>query len=277
MKRTRKIAAIGHSFFVLIVFFFINNEASLGQVTTGSVSASTGGTGRAAVAAGDSVVLNPAMLYHLRGYIFYSAYQPGESLFAISDNTRETIIPTAFTFSTKENFQNFRLTLADHVYKGVSMGLSLHYSQYREGLSQAQQWNADLGFSYLPTRQLGLGLVFYNLQGPSKEIPMGFRSERNMGLGAAYLYRNFLRWRFDVLSGPNNNLEKLNPMIGMESFLNKWMLLRIGYRENLSLNQKYATTGIGFDYPRFTFNYAYEAELEKEQNKRHSVDLAVPF
>ncbi len=277
MKNVKKFSPVFCILITLFGIFFFKTEIANAQVTIGSVSSSTGGTGRAAVSPGDSVILNPAMLYHLRGYIFYSSYRPGESLFALSDNTKETVIPTAFTLSKKENFQNFRLTLADHVYKGISMGLSAHYSEHSENNIHAHQWNSDLGFSYLPTKQIGLGLVFYNLQGESKDLPAEDRLQRQVGLGGTYLYRNFLRWRLDVLSGPENSMSKPTAMVGMESLLNKWMLLRLGYQENSSTEQKYATAGLGLDYPRFSLNYGFEAELEKSQNKRHSVDLAIPF
>lgn len=246
-------------------------------IPAGSVSTGTGGTGRASVAAGDSVVLNPAMLAHLRGYIFYSGYQQGQGLFSLSDNTQDTVVPTAFTFSKQNEFQNMRLTFANFIYKNISLGVSAHYSHYQKEQTQGNQWNSDIGLSILPNSHLGLGLVFSNLQGASESIPLEYRPQRKVAAGMTYLYRSFLRLRLDAESGPEYGGSNGIVMAGMESNLNRWMLLRMGYRENRFLDQKYITTGLGFDYPRFQLNYAFEAETENQKNQRHSIDLAVPL
>ena len=124
---------------------------------------------------------------------------------------------------------------------------------------------------------MGFGLIFYNVTGETKEFPEGYKVFPQTGFGMNYIYRQYFRMRFDILSAEKNNFQVPIVMLGAESYMSRWALVRFGYREDNFLDKEFATLGFGFDLPRFKLNYAYEGDTMDSSNSRHSVDLAVPF
>lgn len=250
---------------------------SVAQVYSGSVSASTGGAGRAAVVAGDSGFLNPATLPYLRGYYFYSMMGSKEFAVGLSDNTPESIIPAAFSYYQRDSLKDFKLSFADYIGRKWTIGASAHYYQVNQDEKSLTHINADLALAYAVMPRLGFGLIFYNVTGETKNFPDAYKVYPQIGLGTNYIFRDFFRLRADVLSDNNNNFSHPISMFGLESYINKWMLARFGYRDENSTRKQFATAGIGFDLPRFKLNYGYEGEVNDSSISRHSVDLAVPF
>ncbi len=259
-----------------LLFCTLNREASA-QVYNGSVSAATGGTGRAAVSAGDSSFLNPATLPYLRGYYFYSLVGSKELGVGFSDNTPEALVPAAFSYYQRDSLKDFKLSIADFLGRKWTAGISAHYYQVVQAERSINHINGDVAFAYAPMPRLGFGLVFYNVTGETKDFPQAYKVYPQVGLGTNYIMQDFFRLRADVLSDINNSFARLTSMFGFESYLNKWMLLRFGYRDENSTRRQLATAGFGFDLPRFKLNYAYEGEVQDSSDSRHSVDLAVPF
>lgn len=265
----------------LLVFIFIatTSFAALEETTSkvSSTSSALGGSGRAAVSAGDVSSLNPASLVFLLGYNFYSRYQPGESTFGISDNTSESAIPAALYMNQKQDFKNFKLSFAEPFSKRLNLGMSLSYYQVHRG---EQNWNlasVDLGLTYLLRTNMALGLVAYDLNKSPENWPQDSRVEPKLGIGYHYVYRGFLRTRVDYLSGNNYKLNEGSWMLGIEDYLNRWTVVRIGYQENPLNISDLVTLGAGFDLPKFKINYAYLAETKDNSQVRHSVDFTVPF
>ncbi len=250
---------------------------SQAQVYGGSVSAATGGTGRAAVVAGDSVFLNPATLPYLRGYYFYTMLGTKEMAVGLSDNTPESPIPAALSYYRADLLQDFKLSLADFIIRKWTVGVSAHYYQVSQAEKPLININGDLAFAYAPKPNYGFGAIFYNLVGESKNFPEAYKTYPRIGLGTNYIYHEFFRMRFDLLSAQNNDFRVPTVMLGLENYLSRWMLLRFGYRDENAVDKEYATLGFGFDLPRFKLNYAYEGDTKESANSRHSIDLAVPF
>lgn len=265
--------------FLLVLIFSTTAFAALQETASkvSSTASALGGAGRAAVSAGDVSSMNPASLVFLLGYNFYSRYQPGESAFGISDNTMESAIPAALYVNQKQDFKNFKLSFAEPFSKRTSLGMNLSYYQVRK---EEQSWNLasfDLGLTYLLRTNMALGLVVYDLNKSPENWPQEFRVDPKIGVGYHYVYRGFLRTRIDYLSGNNYKLSEGSWMLGIEDYLNRWTVFRIGYQENPLNISDLITFGAGFDLPKFKINYAYLTESKDNSQVRHSVDLTVPF
>lgn len=271
----------------LPVFFFAYFilQTANAQIYNGSVSSATGGTGRAAVEAGDANYLNPATIVHLKGRHFYSSFAQTETALGLTDNSEESSVPASFAYLRKRvvtelsqnvDIQDMRLSLADFAYQQFAVGITGHLYQINDGENHAQQINGDVGFSYTPAPQYGLGLVFYDVAGESKNLPAAYRLSPKIGFGFNYIYRSFLRLRADLVSAPNQNFNKPTYEIGYESYFNKWWVVRLGYQADKYSARDLMTAGLGLDLPRFTLNYGYQGDT-KDSSHRHSVDLGVPF
>ncbi|MBN8535516.1 MAG: hypothetical protein J0M15_00560 [Deltaproteobacteria bacterium] len=240
-------------------------------------SSALGGAGRAAVGPGDVSTLNPASLVYLFGFNFYTRYAPGETAISISDNTMETVIPAAVYVYQKLDFKNFKLSFAEPFSKRISLGMSLGYSQARVGEAMFNLANLDLGMTYLVSQNKAIGVVLYDLNKSPDNWPLENRVEPKIGVGYHYVYKGFLRARVDYLSEGRFKLNEGSLMFGVENYLNRWTLLRLGYQKNsLNINDL-MTIGMGFDLPKFKINYAYLSDSKDYTQVRHSVDLMVPF
>lgn len=263
----------------MIFLFCLPIWASLQSTTkqTGSTSSGLGGAGRAAVAPGDVSTLNPAMLAHLRGYYLYSRYLPGETAYAISDNTMDTAIPASVYYYQNVGEKNFKLSFAEQVTKRLSVGGSGSYYQFKRGEAVLSRSNLDLGVSFVPKSNVGFGLVAYNLLGASPDEAIRESTSPLIGIGSHIIYKGFLRFRVDFVTGNNYKIQDGQFMFGAENYLNRWMSLRVGYQENMGEIKDLATAGWGFDLPKFKINYAYLTETGSDPTVRHSVDLSIPF
>jgi hypothetical protein len=137
--------------------------------------------------------------------------------------------------------------------------------------------NVDFGLSYVPRDNLGFAFVGYNLAGASSNELIRERTAPTVGIGTHYIYKGFLRFRGDYVTGNNYKFNEGQMMFGVENYLNRWMTWRLGFQDNLSEIRDLGTVGWGFDFPRFKLNYAYLTETGSEPEIRHSVDLSIPF
>ena len=262
---------------VFILFYFIAN-AALAQVYNSSVSRATGGTGRAAVESGDAALLNPATLVHLPGHYLYSSLSNDEYAFFIGDNSEESLLPAVLGYVQKQSTQaqgeliqqDVTLSLAEFTTDQWSMGVTGHYLQQRLPNSSYRQANADIGVLYTPNSNLGLALVAYNVFGENQDIPENFRIKRSLVGGFNYIYRSTVRLRLDASS------ERIF-MSGLETYVNKFMITRIGFQNDLMNDRDLMTAGVGFKGPRFALNYGYQGNILISSDYRHSVDLEIPF
>lgn len=264
---------------ISLIFIGFSALASLESTTkqSGSISSGLGGAGRAAVAPGDVSTLNPANLAHLRGYYLYSRYLPGETAYAISDNTPETVIPASAYYYQNQFERTFKLSFAEKIRKKMSIGFSGSFYQYKKDEQSASRANVDFGLSFVPKDTLGFAMVAYNLAGASGNELIRDRTAPQLGFGSHYIYKGFLRFRADLVTGNNYKMSDGQFMLGLENYLNRWMTWRLGFQENFNETRDLATLGWGFDLPRFKLNYAYLTETGSEPEIRHSVDLSIPF
>lgn len=260
----------------LLIYFSLN--AALAQVYKSSISTATGGTGRAAIEPGDTLLLNPASLPHLRGRFLYTSFAEDQFVASLSDNTKESTLPAGFSFVQKKSTvslgdlkqQDLALTFAEFIVDRWSVGLTGHYLDQKLPTASYTQTNADLGFLFTPNSNMGLGLVVYNIFGERSNIPSEFREKTSVGAGFNYIYRNAIRFRMDATSESVFGL-------GFDSYLNQFMIMRFGYSDDTDKARQLVSAGAGFNGPRFQLNYAYQGNPQKSSDYRHSVDLIIPF
>ncbi|MGZ3773565.1 MAG: hypothetical protein ACXVCN_07625 [Bdellovibrio sp.] len=262
---------------VFFYFYFIANAVSA-QVYSSSISAATGGTGRAAVEVGDSSFLNPGTLVHLRGHYLFSSFAKDEFAITLSDNTEESMLPASFGYVQKKSIvkqgelqqHDILLSLAEFAADKIAMGLTGHYIEYALPTASYRQTNADLGLIYTPQPHIGWALVVYNIFGEDKNIPENFRIKTSVAGGFNYIYKGTVRARID---GTSDSIF----MAGLETYINQFVITRIGYQHDNDKKRELITAGMGFKGPKFALDYAYQGNSQISGDYRHSVDLVIPF
>lgn len=265
------------------------------QAYVGAVSSATAETGRASVEATDSPFMNPAGLAFLKGYFFSSGisalndadHDHGQSLaLSITDNLPDTVVPTSVAYvQTKEDFssvesasRDLRLNVGNNLSRHWALGLGFRYLE--NNLAEAEhfnQLNMNVGTLYSLNSNLGFAAVFENVLGSKSSVPEAYRLASTTGLGFSYIYRSFLRTRVDVVSASNNSWDRPILGMGLESYMNRWLIVRIGAQRRNEEEANAYSFGLGFVGPRFGVHYAYYVSPELESLTRHSVDLAIPI
>lgn len=262
---------------VFLAFYFIARAASA-QVYSSSISSATGGTGRGAVEAGDSTFLNPGTLVHLRGHYLFTSFAKDEFAAVISDNSEESFLPSALGYVKKTSMvsqgelqqHDILLSLAEFVVDKVAFGITGHYIEQALPTASYRQTNVDLGLIYTPKPHIGWALVIYNAFGEDKDIPESFRRKASVAGGFNYIYKSTVRARVDATS------ESIF-MAGLETYINQFLISRLGYQNDTDKKRELITAGLGFKGPRFALDYAYQGNSQISGDYRHSVDLVIPF
>jgi hypothetical protein len=262
--------------------FYFNHGEALAQVYNSSVSTATGGSGRASVEPGDALLLNASTLPHLRGRFLYTSLDEHGFVVSLSDNTTESTLPAGVTYIQKSSevflsgilkelkYKDIAISLADFIVTNWTVGITGHYLEHQLKESSYIHSNMDIGFLYTPQPKLGLGFVFYNILPPKETLPVELKEKMSLGLGVNYLYHEMIRTRFDV------STESIWA-VGLETYLNRFVITRFGYSDNFDVERQIFTAGLGFNGPRFQFNYAYLGNIQKSSDYRHSVDMVIPF
>ena len=251
----------------------------------GSVSTATGGTGRGAIEPVDGVLLNPSSVAQLKSKFFSFNYSKDQLGLTISDNGKDALFPAALAFvrSEKENFktQDMALVIAYRVAPRLSLGTTISMVEYVQDLKGLEQKNrqtvGDIGASILINKEISVGVVANKIFSSSCELDSALQKQKSYGAGMNFTYQNFVRFRFDVESAPENKTNKLIYMGGVETYMNDWVVARFGYQNNNVLAKNYMTAGAGFAGPQFGIHYAYLTNVSDRNEDRHSVDLGIPF
>ena len=153
---------------------------------------------------------------------------------------------------------------------------SLHQED-RIGENRFAQTNVQTGSLWAPNNSLGAALVFDNLLNPSDSVPESMRLKKTVGLGASYNHKQFVRFKADLVSAAYQDFAKPTIGLGVESYMNRWLIMRIGLQRDNTEEASLYTAGMGFMGPKFGLHYAYVNSPQNESLTRHSVDLAVPI
>lgn len=264
------------------------------QIYKGAVSSATANTGRAAVEISDSAYMNPASLAYMMGYTFTSSYsstiasgeqQGNDFSLSLMDNMKETVIPTGLAYTQLKRdsgsydltTRDFRLSVGNFIGKKLALGLSLHLKDDQFPTNRFQQTNFSLGMIYAINNDLGLGFTMDDILDPSGKISQDIRMQSTTGLGLSYNYKKFARFRTDLVSASGNRFNKPTLGAGLESFMNRWIIIRLGLSRNFDEETSLYAAGLGFKGPRFAVHYAYQTSPQMEKLTRHSIDLAIPL
>lgn len=277
----------------LSLFFFFSFSA---EAYVGAVSAATGETGRAAVEASESPFGNPAALAYLNGYFFSAGYgvnsqhtKGGSQDLAVSltDSMKDTVVPTSFSYvqdtlrpegANEDSLgKTFKLSFGSFISQGFSFGFGVTHQEDQIPSQNFRQTNIQTGFLWAPNNNLGVALVSDNLLAAPDSVPEAYRLKQTTGLGVSYNHERFVRFKADLVSQANNAFGKPTLAAGLESYMNRWLIIRIGLQRNNEMAANLYTAGMGFTGPKFGLHYAYVNSPQNDSLNRHSVDLAVPI
>jgi hypothetical protein len=263
---------------------------------SGAVSSSTANTGSATVETSEAAFMNPASIGHLRGYHFYTGFSTTRQTntskdqnlaFSLTDAMPGTVVPTALGYVQSnrqlQNEQddslsrNIRLSFGNMFLKRWAFGLTGSYYNDRWQNQSYQQTNLETGFLWTPNTQFGFGLQLKNLLNSDSAVPLEVRQIPQSILGFSYNYKKFVRAKVDLKADSDNSLRYTTLGFGLESYLNRWLIIRWGVgRDNEAEADQYSA-GVGFAGPKFGLHYAYQSSPQNDRLTRHSVDLAVPI
>ncbi len=272
-------------FKISAIFIFLMTASAFAALSPGAVSTATGGSGRGAVEPVDSVLLNPAIVADLPSKFFDLAYSKNQWGLTISDNGRDALFPAALAFvqSDQNNFKTQQLSLAiSYGYKRMfSVGTSVSMLEYQPSQSafeqKYRQTIGDIGVTYAPFVGVALGLVANKVASSPSDINESLQKQKTIGFGTSYTYLSFFRFRFDMESAPENKTDRLVYMGGLETFMNDWVVFRLGYQNNNVVAKNFVTAGLGFAGPQFGLHYAYISNVADKTEDQHSIDLGIPF
>jgi hypothetical protein len=270
---------------VLLSLYFISSCA-FAQTFNSAASDGLGGAGRAAVEASDVNYLNPAALVHVKGRFIYSTWSRNDLSVGLSETSKDVLLPASLSFFQRKienpglsdtQVQEFRLSVADFVFEKFSMGLTGNMNSTKINDVTYNQTNANLGFFFTPTPNMGFAYVLYNVFDPTLNVPDAYRLKPQMALAFNMAYKNFLRARADILSGPNNLVGKPKYAGGFETILSEWFVTRVGYQNDILASEELVTFGIGFNGPLFAMNYSHQGSMKGKDFERHAIDLLFSF
>jgi hypothetical protein len=198
---------------------------------------------------------------------------------------QETLIPTSLGYSQTSipqatggliRSQDLRVALGERVSDRFGAGLAIHHKSDQTDYDSFAQNNLVLAGVVSITENLSFGLVFDDFLGNSSVIPEAQRLYSHTSTGISYNYKRVIRAKFDLISGTNNSFSKPTAVGGVETFMNRWLVLRVGAGRNLETKSNILSAGLGFQGPKFGLHYAYFQSSEDENFARHTVDLAIP-
>jgi hypothetical protein len=173
--------------------------------------------------------------------------------------------------------RDIRLSFGNFITQGFAFGLGVHHQDDQFPVLRYAQTNLNLGFIYAFDNNLGVGLSMENILDPQADLPKDIRMQSTAGVGISYNYRTFARFRVDLSSASGNRFNKPTLGTGLESFMNKWLITRLGVSRNFDEETNLYTAGLGFKGPKFGLHYAYLSSPQEAKLTRHSIDLAVPL
>ncbi len=277
----KKFILSSFTFVLLFCFSFSSNAIT----TAGAISSATGGTGRGTIEPVDSILLNPAIVAQLNAKFFSVNYTKNQWGITIADNGKEALFPAALAFVHSEtdlvNTQQISLVLSKLIAPYLSIGATISmvdYDQQKVVTDQKyRQTTGQVAVAYMPSKDFGFGLVANKIYSNDIQLDPNLQLQKTFGIGMNYTYLSFIRLRLDVESAPENKTNRLVYMSGLETYINDWIVVRLGYQNNNVVQKNFATAGLGFAGPQFGLHYGYMHNVVDSSEDKHSIDLGIPF
>jgi hypothetical protein len=277
-----------YSFILIAVALIFVSHDSFAQY--GAISTATAGSGRAAIEVTEAPLLNPASIPFSQGYFFTSDFATigdgQEFTIGLTDNLNTTVVPTSMiytemestnAFKNKVTTQDMHLSLANIVSKTFSFGLSVEHKIDTELATKFFQTNMMMGSIFSIGDNLGLAVVLDHMLPTDGSIPNDYRFYPTTAIGLSYTRGSVIRFKLDVESAGNNSFDEPAIAGGVETYWNRWVIFRIGFRKDFALNSNQYGAGIGFTGPKFAIHYGYLSSPETQDLARHSIDFAIPI
>lgn len=249
----------------------------------GAVTRGTGGAGLAAIEASETPFANPAGMAYLEGSYFSGAFGAGtvgeqEIAVALTENMRDTLVPTAFSYvqSHDENYfgkvtnRQFRIAVGKPIAKRMAWGLAFHHDENKVNEVRENNTNMSAGLLYAATGSLGFALM-------GEDLFSNDHAEQSLSLGVSYSVRSFVRFKLDTTGYLDDSMAKPDVAVGVENYLNKWAIFRVGAARDGRLGLNKYSAGLGLVLPRFGLHYAYQMAPDRKDLASHSVDMAFPI
>lgn len=276
------------------------------QTSIGAISGALAGAGRSSVDVGESYLLNPASVAHLRGaaILFGTAsFRPGGTTkrpsydgwhLSLNENNPDSMFGSSIylsqtyandlnnDFLDASQFNDAWFTMGNFILPQLTVGLSYHFHESQTLFKGYQEHNVGIGFLWTPLENLGVGISFQNLRTPPKEVPANLALGTSGGIGILYFHKEYLRLRLDYSKKFHKlpSLTSTDIAFGLENFMTPWLLARIGISQQVTeekvQTQKFAF-GLGFPGPRFGIHYGFQQFQMGQQGTEHSVDFMIPF
>ncbi len=275
----------------VVLFGILLSVPGFAQHKFGPVSTGTAQSGRAAVVPGETSLLNPAGIVHLRGhYLTLSGMQanppsgPKTEVYdvSISENEVDSVVPASLYYS-QGNYSDpdrgdiaekyFHLAFSNMLFDRFSVGFGLHHLEQRLLEQGYNQNNLDIGTLLIPFDDFGVGIVFYNFISTDAVVPETLHEKSYQALAMNYVFQEFLRARLDFVAKGS----QLGTSFGIESFINKFIAVRLGYGQNVEDRSVVVGAGLGFKGPRFSLDYGYQNLAGLQKGATHMVDIVLSF
>jgi len=250
----------------------------------GSTSAALGGAGVGSVNAVDGGFVNPAAigLFERNSASLGFANKGFRIYFA--DNGSDSIFPAAIAYTQSDlngiKTKNFQLILAQAIQSKFAFAINIQPRETRvDNVDQTyRQTFLDLAALFKPIENWSLGFAFKNKPTQNTELNDFIDNNPSLVFGVEYSYLDLLFVKTDIESAQNAQLEqKQTYKVGLETHLNEWLILRLGYQNSNILGQNYGTAGLGIGTSNYGLHYAYVKESNLKKDAYHSVDLTMPF
>lgn len=302
--------------FVLFYIFFVSLSSKASLDFNSSVNAGGGGGGRAAIEAYGAALSNPAILSKLSNQQFSSSFIEDQMVLSFTDSSPTNLFAGGLTFKENRSWdlldkdrkpgessaeesrqpgqkrpslQRFSVSVSDRFAERFGFGLNINMWNYRDGLSDRKEressYNFDVGFIWAPlakNNDLSVATIFSNIANQGEKIV----SEKS-AIAASYVFNQFVRFRYDLESAEKFDFETPSHMLGFESYLNDWIVWRLGYKTGAELkaseervarkDSNLWTAGLGFAGPKLGLHYAFIQETQFAKESRHSIDLGYSF
>lgn len=275
--------------FTLISFsilFISHSFAAQIPNTSGAVSSATGGAGVAVVDVDDSIFMNPAVIPLFPRKEMSFSYSSERFSGNIVDNGTDALFPAAIGYEKYSNdaFKSnvYHLVLAyayESVVGNVSFGADFNLNDMKltGNDTSYKQTRATAGFLWQPTKAFSFGITHKNIALNDTDLPDSIDHVTTTTAGFAYVYQSFAQLRFDMETVEKQPSDRYIYKIGLETYINDWIITRFGYRNDNILSMNFTTLGVGFAGPQFQLHYAYQTEAKSTVDPLHIIDLSVPF
>ena len=267
--------------FLLIIGSWLSISAFAFQ-PMGAVSGATGGSGAGSNDIIDGVFVNPATIALFGHKNFAASYSKEHLNVQFTDNGKDALFPAALLY-TSNNLSGFKtkafhLTMASAWWNQLGFGVdaSAREITINATAEKYSQTVISTGLFY-QNQGFGVGLVSKNKPLTNTALTDDLDQTATAVIGFSYIYDDFAKLKFDIESAEDQKVNKLIYMAGIETYLNDWIVTRIGYRNDNVHSLNYFTAGIGFNGPQFGLNYAYQSEARTTTDPLHTVDLNIPF